>query len=189
MRPCPRCGRRLGSPGALRQHLRDSHPGYYYSRIALPLVALALAVGVGAALAQPLLSSFSASTAAEEGERLLNTLLTGHESLAMHIHVRLRIIVDGAEVRVPAGIGVLPDGRMRVIHTHDETGVIHVESPKYMEFTFGDFLKIWGKSLNSTCFDDLCGEVWLSANGGYVADPHSYVLRDGDELVLTVFTR
>jgi hypothetical protein len=97
--------------------------------------------------------------------------------------------VDGAEIKVPANIGIAPDGRMRVIHTHDETGVIHIESPKHMEFTFGDFLKIWGKNLNSTCFDRYCGRIRFTANGVEVADPLNYVLRDKDELVLEVFTR
>jgi hypothetical protein len=107
----------------------------------------------------------------------------------MHIHQRLKILVDGVEVKVPANIGITPDGRMRVIHTHDETGVIHVESPRCAEFTFGDFLKIWGKSLNSTCFDRYCGKIRFTANGVEVIDPLNYVLRDRDELVLKVITK
>jgi hypothetical protein len=58
-----------------------------------------------------------------------------------------------------------------------------------VDFTFGDFLKIWGKNLNSTCFDSYCGRIRFTANGVEVADPLNYVLRDKDELVLEVFTR
>jgi len=98
-------------------------------------------------------------------------------------------LVVGAGVKVPSNIGITPDGRMRVIHTHDETGVIHVESPRYAEFTFGDFLKIWVKSLNSTCFDRYCGKIRFTANGVEVIDPLNYVLMDRDELVLEVITK
>ena len=57
-----------------------------------------------------------------EKGRLLETYLTGHENLSMHIHPKLRVLMDGVEVKVPANIGIAPDGRLRVIHTHDETG-------------------------------------------------------------------
>jgi hypothetical protein len=36
------------------------------------------------------------------------------------------------------------------LHTHDETGVIHIESPIRKDFTLGQFLDIWRKKLGST---------------------------------------
>ena len=143
----------------------------------------------GVSPALPYLSTpkqVQASTLTDEA--FLNTYLTEHENLAMHIHPKLKILVDGVEMKVPANIGIAPDGRMRVIHTHDETGVIHIESPRPAEFTFGDFLKIWGKNLTSNCFDRYCGKIRFTANGQEVADPHNYVLRDRDELVLEIIT-
>jgi hypothetical protein len=190
MNPCPKCGKRFESQKGLSMHLRDKHRGYFFVRFRLPWLALTLVLALGAVAAFPYLSSpRELPPTLSEKDRLLETYMDGHENLAMHIHPKLRIFVDGAEVKVPANIGIAPDGRMRVIYTHDETGVIHIESPKYTDFTFGDFLKIWGKNLNSTCFDSYCGRIRFTANGVEVADPLNYVLRDEDELVLEVFTR
>jgi hypothetical protein len=190
MNPCPKCGKRFESQKGLNMHLRDKHRGYFFVRFRLPWLALALVLALAAVAAFPYLSSpRELPSTLSEKDKLLETYMSGHENLAMHIHPKLRIFVDGAEVKVPANIGIAPDGRMRVIHTHDETGIIHIESPKHMDFTFGDFLKIWGKNLSSTCFDRYCGRIRFTANGVEVADPLNYVLRDKDELVLEVFTK
>jgi len=189
MHHCPKCGRRFEKQGALKMHLRDKHRGYYFARFTAPWLALFVVVVLGVAAAFPYLTTPRQVQATDtDREALLNTYLTGHENLAMHIHPKLKILVDGAEMKVPANIGIAPDGRMRVIHTHDETGIIHVESPRQAEFTFGDFLKIWGKNLTSSCFDRYCGKIRFTANGQEVEDPHNYILRDGDELVLEVTT-
>ncbi len=189
MRRCQRCGRRFESPKALKTHLRDKHYGYYFARFTAPWLALLTVVVLGAFAALPYLAApGQAQEPTIDKEALLNKYLTGHEKLAMHIHAKLKILVDGVEVKVPANIGILPDGRMRVIHTHDETGVIHIESPKPAEFTLGDFLKIWGKNLTSECFDKYCGKVRVAANGVELEDPLNYVLRDGDELAIEITT-
>jgi hypothetical protein len=114
-------------------HIRDKHRGYFFVRFRLPWLALALVLALGAVAAFPYLSSpRELPPTLSEKDKLLETYMAGHENLTMHIHPKLRIFVDGAEVKVPANIGIAPDGRMRVIYTHDETGVIHIESPKYM---------------------------------------------------------
>jgi hypothetical protein len=162
MHSCPKCGKRFESQKGLSMHIRDKHRGYFFARFRLPWLALALVFALGFVAAFPYLSSPKEQPPAlSEKDKLLETYMTGHESLAMHIHPKLRIFVDGAEVRVPANIGIAPDGRMR----------------------------IWGKNLNSTCFDRYCGRIRFTANGVEVADPLNYVLRDKDELVLEVFTR
>src|SRR5437016_1935131 len=56
--------------------------------------------------------------------------LSDMSAVALHIHPRLSIIVDGQKVPVPANIGIEPSGRtMAALHTHDDSGTIHVESP------------------------------------------------------------
>lgn len=42
------------------------------------------------------------------------------------------------DVKVQADIGIASDGHIKVIHTHDETGIANVESPVHMDSTFGD---------------------------------------------------
>jgi hypothetical protein len=71
------------------------------------------------------------------------------EGMAEHIHVHLDVLVDGKPVQVPANIGI--DSARRAIsplHTHDDSGVIHVESPVKREFSLGEFFTEWGVSLS-----------------------------------------
>jgi hypothetical protein len=80
------------------------------------------------------------------------------EGTTLHIHQHLDLFVAGKRVVVPAGIGIDPDGRfISPLHTHDTSGVIHVESPTVRAFTLGEFFGVWGVRLGS-------GRL-----GGYVA--------------------
>lgn len=67
-----------------------------------------------------------------------------------HIHTHLDVLVDGAPVTVPANIGI--DMRRRAIsplHTHDDSGVIHIESPVQRQFSLGEFFSEWRVSLSA----------------------------------------
>jgi hypothetical protein len=35
------------------------------------------------------------------------------------------------------------------LHTHDESGKIHIEAPKLRDFTLGQFFDIWNKKLSN----------------------------------------
>lgn len=70
------------------------------------------------------------------------------EGSALHIHQHLSVTVDGQSVSVPAGLGVDSDaGSMSALHTHDTSGVIHVESPEVRRFTLGQLFTEWGVKL------------------------------------------
>ena len=45
---------------------------------------------------------------------------------------------------------------MRVIHTHDSTGKIHIESPYQYQFYLRDFFTVWNKNFNSNCIFEYC---------------------------------
>lgn len=78
-----------------------------------------------------------------------------NEQLTYHIHAHLWIFVDGNAVTVPAGTGIHPgQGCIFWLHTHDTTGVIHIEAPTQRTFTLGQFFDIWGQPLSAT---DLLG--------------------------------
>lgn len=62
----------------------------------------------------------------------------------MHIHQHLDLYVDGRKVPVPAGIGIHPAVEFAPLHTHDASGVIHVESPTVRTYTLGQFFAVWG---------------------------------------------
>jgi len=50
------------------------------------------------------------------------------EQNAFHIHAHLDIFVDGEPFDVPADIGIT-NSCTYWLHTHDLTGIIHIESP------------------------------------------------------------
>lgn len=69
---------------------------------------------------------------------------TGQEGVHFHAHVSLYI--NGKRVLVPANVGIAPDGSCQYwLHTHDESGVIHIEIPSGVSVTFGNFLDIWAQ--------------------------------------------
>jgi hypothetical protein len=51
------------------------------------------------------------------------------EHFVSHIHTHLNIFMNGKEFVVPSNIGIIPDNCIYWLHTHDDTGVIHIESP------------------------------------------------------------
>jgi hypothetical protein len=78
----------------------------------------------------------------------------GAEQLEVHYHAHLDIVADGAKVTVPAGIGFVVDGGkatgITVLHTHDTSGIIHIESATPEPFTLGQVFTEWGLPLSAT---------------------------------------
>ncbi|MGC5168735.1 hypothetical protein [Luteimicrobium sp. DT211] len=100
------------------------------------------------------------------------------EGAALHIHQHLTVSVDGSSVEVPANLGVDPAaGGMSPLHTHDTSGIVHVESPKVATFTLGQVFAEWGVALGT----DRVGGYVDGRNGRHVA-----VFVDG-KLVTTAF--
>ena len=66
--------------------------------------------------------------------------------LQQHIHPELKIVVGDKPQPMPANVG-LTGGCERALHTHDDTGIIHVESQDSREYTLGDFFSVWGEPL------------------------------------------
>ncbi|MHB0865942.1 MAG: hypothetical protein ACYC1Y_03530 [Minisyncoccota bacterium] len=114
----------------------------------------------------------------------------GSEGSALHIHQHLDIFINGTPVPVPAEIGVNNAERfISPIHTHDTSGVIHVESNTIRDFTLGQFFDIWGVRLTK---DSLGGyltsatsTLTVYVNGSLVpGDPRSLVLASHQEIVV-----
>lgn len=86
-----------------------------------------------------------------------------------HIHVHLTLIADGVQRAIPLAIGVtgseviqnfVVDGRCFYwLHTHDATGIIHVEAPVATQFTLGDLFAIWGEPLSRSNVAGVAGSV------------------------------
>ncbi|MGN6628789.1 MAG: hypothetical protein ACTHKJ_02820, partial [Candidatus Nitrosocosmicus sp.] len=54
----------------------------------------------------------------------------------------------GQNFTLPALIGITNDC-LYWMHTHDETGIIHIESPIQKNFTLGEFFDIWKQKLSN----------------------------------------
>src|SRR5258708_20364666 len=63
-----------------------------------------------------------------------------------HIHAHVTMYVNGTKTPIPANVGIAPNSScLYWLHTHDDTGVIHIEAPGGVSATFGNFLDIWGQ--------------------------------------------
>ena len=79
----------------------------------------------------------------------LNFPDVGDESY--HAHALLSIFVRGEQVTVPPEIGIdRAGGLISPIHTHDDTGVVHLEADEPYPFTLEQVFAIWGQSMSSS---------------------------------------
>ena len=110
------------------------------------------------------------------------------EGAALHIHQHLDVYVDGRRVPVPALVGIDPaTGFLTQIHTHDASGIVHVESGARSTFTLGQFFCEWGVELTAHCLGPYHGAVSWWVNGARMhGDPSRLVLAQHQEIVLAV---
>jgi hypothetical protein len=121
--------------------------------------------------------------------------MLGAEGTALHIHAHLDVIADGTPVEVPADIGIdVPAQKISPLHTHDTTGVIHVESPtKSATFTLGQFFDEWQVSLSPDHIGGLTTDgthqLKVYVNGKVQSgDPTKIVLAAHDEIAIVYGT-
>ncbi|HKQ21444.1 MAG TPA: hypothetical protein VJS91_05355 [Nitrososphaeraceae archaeon] len=135
----------------------------------------------------------------------LSSFIDTNKKILMHIHPQLNVTLDGESLDIPSGIGInitlwndhsldeygmqpmkmtakdtsmIMQG-MSPLHTHDSSGVIHVESIEFRNYTLGQFLQIWGMDLDDK-------EVKLSVNGNIVKDYKNHILTDKDQMILKI---
>ncbi|MCO6011029.1 hypothetical protein NE236_39345 [Actinoallomurus purpureus] len=74
------------------------------------------------------------------------------EGTAQHFHTHLDILVDGKAVPVPANLGIAASGNaMSELHTHDTTGVLHIEAPTTgKHYTLRELFTEWNVRLGAT---------------------------------------
>jgi hypothetical protein len=116
--------------------------------------------------------------------------MLSQEGNVIHIHAHLDVNVDGQPVEVPAGIGIDRSGHgISPLHTHNATGVIHIESPVKRTFTLGEFFTEWDVSLSPDNVGGLHvgdGEALrIFVNGTQVtANPVAVIINAHDEIAL-----
>jgi hypothetical protein len=130
---------------------------------------------------------------ADLSQRLSVMALPGVSDVVNHHHARLWIYVNGQQVPIPADIG-LSQTAGSPLHTHDASGVIHVEAddPSF-QGTLGQFFDVWGLRFTETCVGGVCDsgdQTWHVYLDGkpYVGDPTQLQLADQQAIVLAYGT-
>jgi hypothetical protein len=118
--------------------------------------------------------------------------------IIMHIHPQLSLLINNTSSSVPAQIGIEPSlwkdhsldefgmpsmpemnmSAMAPLHTHDNSGIVHVESTINRNYTLEEFLNIWGLDLNDKA-------VKITVDGKPV-NSLDYVLNDGDNIIMEI---
>ncbi|HEY7953707.1 MAG TPA: hypothetical protein VII38_00380 [Polyangia bacterium] len=180
--------------------MEDHHGMHGIQKIAMAVWAVAL-LGCGAPLpAGPTDGGPGGSaTLAPPGDEAVKGPVDGitcdtNEDLLFHIHAHLAIFVDGQQKLLPGGIGIGPPLQIASgfvvggscfswLHTHDQSGVIHIESPVQRTFTLGNFFHIWGQPLSANQVGPAKGAVTAFLNGAaFTGDPSTIPL-DAHNLV------
>lgn len=109
-----------------------------------------------------------------------------------HVHSHLAIFNNGQQLALPKNIG-LPGSCNYELHTHDNTGIIHIETPNDKRFTLGQFFDIWGETLTTTNVAGFEGNVvvYINDNGDvrrYMGDPRDITLNSLRDITLQIGT-
>jgi hypothetical protein len=117
------------------------------------------------------------------------------ESNIFHIHQHLDIFIHGQKMSVPADIGI--NGVQQYfspVHTHDTTGIIHIESAVMQTFTLGQFFDIWGVRLTNDCMGGYCNDATntlsVYSDGSLThSNPQLLALTPHEEIVIAYGTK
>jgi hypothetical protein len=110
-----------------------------------------------------------------------------------HTHALIHIYNDGLLVPVAANIGIdRAEHAYSSVHTHDTTGIVHMESERPFKFTLGDFFAVWGVRFGSKTLGSLRNDgqkqVHVFVDGKPISNPVKYVMRDKDNIVVAYGT-
>ncbi len=122
--------------------------------------------------------------------------------ILIHMHVTLRIIIHDETLTIPKEIGIDPAlyktheldkyGLKKLgiypLHTHDTTGVIHIESNVIRTFTLGQFFDVWGETFNENCIMDKCGnqlnKVRMYVDGSESFEFREHIFKDRETITI-----
>jgi hypothetical protein len=120
--------------------------------------------------------------------RPLNLNALSQEALAYHIHQHLDVYLNGKPITVPALIGINDGAYLTELHTHDASGIIHVESESSdKHYTLGTFFAEWGIFLSSKCVGAYCqGYTWYINGKKQTGHPWNLVLQPHQVIVIAI---
>ena len=148
-------------------------------------------VGAGRTSAPP----WSAPRDVEQRAHAAGLTMLADEGVVIHIHEHLSLTVDGKAVTVPARIGIdTVADRYSPIHTHDTSGVVHVESPVKKTFRLGQVFTEWDVALGTDRIGGYANgrrgvrEAVFVDREPYSGDPARIVLRERQDIDFVVTT-
>jgi hypothetical protein len=114
------------------------------------------------------------------------------EMLRVHYHAHIDINVDGKAVQVPQFLGwVVANQKVYLapLHTHDASGIIHIENSVPATFVLGQVFAEWGVRFTPTCMGAYCSgaghELAFFVDGKrYTGDPTRIVLTKHAEIAI-----
>lgn len=130
-----------------------------------------------------------------KGQTVDGISCAGMEYATLHVHSHIAIFNNGVQIQVPQLVGGTPTsagGCLYWIHTHDASGIVHIESPVLAPdgqsgFTLGNFFDVWGEPLTGTNLAGIKGPVSAYVNGvAYDGDLKAIPLGSHQQIVLEV---
>jgi len=138
------------------------------------------------------------SPAGGHGDPVDGIKCLGMEGQGLHIHSHVALFANGKQYQIPKLLGATPTasgGCLYWIHTHDASGIIHVESPEVVapqgdgHYTLGMLFDIWGYPLTRTGAAGFTGPVTAFVNGSeYDGDLRAIPLVSHQQIVIEVGT-
>jgi hypothetical protein len=119
------------------------------------------------------------------------------EYATLHVHTHVALFDNGKQMQVPQYIGFAPNlagGCLYWIHTHDASGIIHIEAPDISPpqggpYTLGMLFDIWGQPLSRSGVATFSGTVTAFVNGSrYDGDLRAIPMGAHQQIVLEVGT-
>jgi hypothetical protein len=173
-------------------HTRSSGNKRNHKRLTIVTMSVLIAVFVSVVILWDMAPDASLSLTPSTSVGIENIKCETVERTTFHIHAHLDIFINGKPYTVPAQIGIVPDKCLYWMHTHDDTGVIHIESPESRTFTLGQFFNIWNKKFNNTqIFDNIVSNnknvtlsVYVNGNKVSSVDYRNIKLNSHDEIAI-----
>ncbi len=129
------------------------------------------------------------------GQAVDGITCAGMEYATLHVHSHVTIVNHGTVIQIPRLIGGTPTaggGCLYWIHTHDASGIIHIEAPQLAPpgqsgYTLGNLFDIWGQPLANDNVAGIKGNVVAYVNGvRYNGDLKAIPLGAHQQIVLEV---
>ena len=157
-----------------KQYSTGSHAGVWIIGITVAVVAILALI-------------ISQNTPPTKTNREVALSCTTDAATQFHIHPKLTILISGQEQTIPAEVGA--SGLcLHPLHTHDASGVIHIESPEKRDFTLADFFAVWDKPFTKDQILDYRADdrhvIRETVNGNEVQTYEQTILRDNDAIVI-----